>query len=132
LTEMVRVVRPGGRIGVNESTVDSSAPPELLALFAEHPAIHGHFTPQTLRSLIEESGLEVIQMTETKNVDAPSALKEMGLRGLLSFMVRDYPKILLKLLRDARFRKAAGIDDKITKHSKEYMGYTLIVGQKPG
>jgi len=131
LAEMVRVVRPGGRIGVNESTVDPSAPPELLALFDEHPAIHGYFTPQTLRSLFEESGLQVVQMTETKNVDAPSVTKEMGLGGLLSFMIRVYPKVLLKLLRDARFRKAAGIDDKITKRSKQYMGYTLIVGQKP-
>ena len=132
LTEMVRVVRPGGRIGVNESTVDPSAPPELLALFGEHPAIHGYFTPQTLRSLFEESGLQVAQMTETKNVDAPSVLKGMGLRGLLSFMIRVYPKILLKLLRDARFREAARIDDKVTKRGKQYMGYTLIVGQKPG
>jgi ubiquinone/menaquinone biosynthesis C-methylase UbiE len=132
MAEMVRVVRPRGRIGVNESTVDPSAPPELLALFAEHPAIHGHFTPQTLRSLFEESGLEVVHMTETKNVDAPSALKEMGLRGLLSFMIRVYPKILLKLLRDARFRRAARIDDGVTKYGKQYMGYTLIVGQKPG
>ena len=132
LMEMARVVRPGGWIGVNESTFDPSAPPELLALFDEHPAIHGYFTPQTLRNLFEESGLQVIQMTETKNVDAPSALKEMGLRGLLSFMIRVYPKILLKLLRDARFRKAGKVDDAITKRGKEYMGYTLIVGQKPG
>jgi arsenite methyltransferase len=132
LAEMVRVLRAGGRIGVNESTVDPSAPPEVLALFAEHPAIHGYFTPQTLRSLFEESGLQVVQMTETKNVETPSPLKEMGLGGLLSFMVRVYPKILVKLLRDARFRKASRIDDQITKRSKQYMGYTLIVGQKPG
>jgi hypothetical protein len=71
-------------------------------------------------------------MTETKNVDAPSVTKEMGLGGLLSFMIRVYPKILLKLLRDARFRKAARIDDGVTKYGKQYMGYTLIVGQKPG
>jgi len=132
LAEMVRVVRAGGRIGVNESTVDPSAPPEWLALFAEHPAIHGYFTPQTLRSLFKESGLQVVQMTEVKNVDAPSPLRQMGLSGLLSFMIRVYPKILLKLLRDARFRKASKIDDRITKHGKQYMGYTLIVGQKPG
>jgi ubiquinone/menaquinone biosynthesis C-methylase UbiE len=132
LAEMVRVLRPGGRMGVNESTVDPSAPPEFLALFAEHPAIYGYFTPQTLRSLFEESGLQVTHMTEAKNVDTPSALKEMGLRGLLSFMMRVYPKILLKLLRDARFRKAGSIDDQITKQGKQYMGYALIVGQKPG
>jgi hypothetical protein len=51
---------------------------------------------------------------------------------LLSFMIRVYPKILLKLLHDARFRKASSIDDRITKQGKQYMGYTLIVGQKPG
>lgn len=132
LAEMVRVVRPGGRIGVNETTVDPSAPPELLALFDQHPAIHGCFTPQALRGLFEESGLEVIQMTEAKNVDAPSVVKEIGLGGLLSFMIRVYPKILLKLLRDARFRTAARIDDGVTKYGKQYMGYTLIVGQRPG
>lgn len=71
-------------------------------------------------------------MTEAKNVEAPSVLKAMGLRGLVSFMIRVYPKILLKLLRDARFRKAARIDDAVTKRGKQYMGYTLIVGQKPG
>ncbi|MDY6875105.1 MAG: methyltransferase domain-containing protein [Chloroflexota bacterium] len=132
LAEMVRVARPGGRIGVNESTVAPSAPPELLALFDEHPAIHGYFTPGTLRDLLEESGLQVVHMTETKNVDAPSVIKDMGLGGLLSFMIRVYPKILLKLLRDVRFRRAARIDDGVTKHGKQYMGYTLIVGQKPG
>jgi len=132
LTEMVRVVRPEGRIGVNESTVDPSAPPELLALFAEHPATYGYFTPQTLRSLFEESGLQVVHMTEAKNVDAPSVLEGMGLGALLSFMIRVYPKILLKLLRDARFRKASRIDDGVTKYGRQYMGYTLIVGQKPG
>jgi len=130
LTEMIRVVRPGGRIGANESTVDPSAPPEFLDLFAEHPAIYGHFTAQTLRRLFEESGLQVVHVAEAKSVEAPDALKQLGLRGLLSFMIRVYPKILLTLLRDARFRKASRIDDEITKRGKQYMGYTLIVGRK--
>jgi ubiquinone/menaquinone biosynthesis C-methylase UbiE len=132
LGEMVRVVRPGGRIGANESTVHPSAPEEWLALLDEHPAIHGYFTPQTLRSLFDESGLQVEEMIEAQYVDTPKALKEMGLRGVLSFMIRAYPKILLRLLRDARIREAGRIDDQITKRGKEYMGYALIVGQKPG
>jgi ubiquinone/menaquinone biosynthesis C-methylase UbiE len=129
--EMVRVIRPGGRIAVNESTVDPAAPPEFLALFDKHPAIHGSFTPESLRALFEEAGLEVIHLRETKQVDAPSPVKGMGVAGLLSFMVRVYPKVLIKLLRDARFREASSIDDQITKQGKAYMGYTLIVGQKP-
>jgi arsenite methyltransferase len=60
LMEIVRVVRPGGRIGVNETTIDPSAPPEFLKLLDEHPAIHGHFTPQTLRNLFEQAGLQEV------------------------------------------------------------------------
>jgi SAM-dependent methyltransferase len=130
--EMVRVIRPDGLIAVNESTFDPSGPPELLALFDEHPAIYGTFTPDTLRDLFEGAGLDVMWMTAVRNAEAPSVLKAMGLRGLISFMVRVYPKILLKLLRDARFRKAGAIDDQITKRGKPYMGYALIVGRKPG
>jgi hypothetical protein len=56
----------------------------------------------------------------------------MGLRGFLSFMIRTYPRIMLRLLRDTRFREAARIDDQITKGGNRYMGYALIVGRKPG
>ena len=132
LEEMARVVRPGGRIGANETTVDPSAPEEWLALLDEHPAMYGTFTAQTLRSLFEESGLHVVEMVEAQYVDAPKALQEMGLGGILSFMFRAYPKILLKLLRDARIREAGRIDDQMTKRGKDYMGYVLIVGRKPG
>jgi arsenite methyltransferase len=130
LGEMVRVVRPGGRIAANEGTVDPSAPEEWLALMDEHPAIYGYFTPQTLRSLFEEAGLQVVEMIEAQYVATPQVLKGMGLRGVLSFMIRAYPKILLQLLRDARIREAGRIDNQITKRGKEYMGYALIVGQK--
>jgi ubiquinone/menaquinone biosynthesis C-methylase UbiE len=132
LGEMVRVARPGGRIGANESTVDPSAPEEWLALLDEHPAMYGYFTPQTLRALFEESGLQAVQMIEAQYVDTPKALKEMGLCGVISFMIRAYPRILVQMLRDARIREAGRIDDQMTKRGKEYMGYALIVGQKPG
>ena len=130
LGEMVRVIRPGGRIAINESTFDPETPADVVALFEQHPAFHGHFTPQRLRTLFEDAGLKVIYMRETKQVEAPSVTKQMGLRGLLSFMVRAYPRIVLKLLRDPRLRKVSRIDDQVTKRGKPYMGYTLIVGQK--
>jgi len=104
LGEVVRVLRVGGLIGVNESTVDASAPEEWLALLDEHPAIYGYFTPQKLRSLFERSNLHVMDMFEAQYVDTPQALKEMGILGVLSFMVRAYPKILLQLLRDQSAR----------------------------
>jgi ubiquinone/menaquinone biosynthesis C-methylase UbiE len=132
LREMMRVLRPGGVIGANESTVAPEAPPEILEAFARHPATYGYFTPDSLRKLFEQAGLQDIQMAEAKNVDPPSPLKEMGCGGFLAFMLRAYPKIILKLLRDARIREASRLDDQITKRGKEYMGYALIVGRKPG
>jgi len=130
LNEFVRVLKPGGKVAVNESTVDPTAPPEFLDLVAEHPAIHGHFTPHALRELFMEAGLQLVEMTEIKTSDAPGGLKDLGLLNLLSFMIRVYPRILLKLLRDKRFREASKIDDKITKGGQDYMSYCLIVGQK--
>jgi hypothetical protein len=46
-------------------------------------------------------------------------------------MIRDYPKILWKLLTDKRFRRASQIDNQITKVGAEYMKYSLILCQKP-
>lgn len=77
LREIVRVIRSGGQIGANEGTVDPSAPPEFLALFDRHPAIYRCFTPQTLRSLFEESGLQVVGMKEVKNAGVPNTRKAL-------------------------------------------------------
>lgn len=132
LKEMVRVLRPGGLIGANETTVDPEAPPELLEAFAKHPAMYGYFTAQRLRKLFEGAGLQQIQMVETKSVEAPKPLKEMGCGGLIAFFFLTYPRIILTLLRDPRIREASRVDDQITKRGKAYMGYTLIVGQVPG
>lgn len=130
MRQMVRVVRIGGRIGANEGTIDPGSPPEILELIAEHPAFYGYFTPETLRDLFVESGLELIEIRESKDVDIPKP--RMGLRGLMKFMVQDYPKLVLRLVRDKQIRAAQKIDDQLTKMGKEHMGYALIVGQKPG
>jgi ubiquinone/menaquinone biosynthesis C-methylase UbiE len=132
MKEMVRVLKPGGRMGANESTLDPAVPPELEAKIAQHPAMYGTFTPDTLRCLFEEAGLRVIELVEGKGIGAPGPTPGIGLRGLASFMVRVYPKILLKLLREPRFRQASRIDAQVTKEAKPYMGYVVIVGQKEG
>jgi ubiquinone/menaquinone biosynthesis C-methylase UbiE len=130
--EMARVVRPGGRVAANEGIIDPAAPADLRAMFAEHPAIHGYFTPETLRALFEDAGLEVVHLVEVRQAEAPSPLRGLGLGQILSFMVRTYPKIVLKMLRDPRFRRANQVDKEVTTRGKEYIGYALIVGQKPG
>jgi arsenite methyltransferase len=132
MKEMVRVLKPGGQVGANEGTLDPAVPPALEAKIAQHPAMYGTFTPDTLRRLFEEAGLRVVELVEGKGIGAPSPTPGIGLRGLVGFMVCVYPRILLKLLREPRFRQASRIDAQVTKEAKPYMGYTVIVGQKEG
>jgi len=89
------------------------------------------FTPQKLRGLFEESGLQLVKMTDVRSSEAPNVAKEMGVLGILSFMIKSYLKILHKLLTDPQFRKALKIDDRLTKIRMDHGGYRLIVGQKP-
>ena len=91
----------------------------------------GMFTPQKLRGLFEESGFQVVKMTDVRSSEAPSVAKEMGVLGILFFIFKSYWKILHKLLTDPRFRKAQKMDDRLTKIRKDHGGYRLIVGQKP-
>lgn len=130
LRETIRVVRPGGLVGANETIFFASAPAELLELAEEHPAIHGMFTPEGLRGLFEESGLSVVEASEVRSSEAQSAVREMGVTGILSFMVRSYWKILGRLLTDPNYRRAQRIDDRISKILREHGGYMLIVGQR--
>jgi ubiquinone/menaquinone biosynthesis C-methylase UbiE len=129
LLEAVRVIRPGGLVAVNESLAHSSATEELFRLAEEHPAIHGLFNPETLRSLLEGAGLEIVEMSDVIKSQAPSMTKALGLSGMISFFFRSYPSILWKLITDSRFRRAARVDDKLTKLLREQGGYILIVGR---
>ena len=131
LREAIRVVQLGGLVVANETVFYSSAPAELLELADEHPAIHGMFTPEKLKDLFEESGLRVVNVTELRGSEVPSSAKEMGILGILSFMIKSYWKILGKLLTDSRFRKAQRIDNRLTRMLKDHGGYVLIIGQKP-
>ena len=122
LKEMMRVLKPGGMLGANESTVET---------FSKHPATYGTFTPESLRELFQTAGLQAAQLQEYWNIDTPSPMKDLGCGGLITFVFRVYPKIIVKLLRDKRYREASRIDDQITKGGKEYMGYALVVGKNP-
>ena len=131
MRETARVVRPGGLVGVNESVIRSSAPEEFLEIAKEHPATNGVFTPGSLRALLEESGLEVVEVSEVRSSGTPSMTGELGVSGLIAFMLKKYWRILWKLMTDPRFRRAASLDDKLSKFIKDHGGYVLIVGRVP-
>ncbi|MFC1803618.1 class I SAM-dependent methyltransferase [Thermoproteota archaeon] len=129
LREVIRVVTLGGIIGANESIIMESAPEEFLQLIEKHPATYDLFTPEKLRALFEEAGLSVLELSSVKKSEAPKAMREMGLTKLISFMVKSYWRVLGKLITDSRFRRAAKVDDQVSKFISEHGGYVLIVGQ---
>jgi ubiquinone/menaquinone biosynthesis C-methylase UbiE len=130
IRETVRVTRPGGLVAANESVV-GSAPEEFLRLTEKHPATYGVFTPDGLRALLEESGLEIVEMSEMRSSGTPSMTGELGVLGTITFMVKNYWRILWKLVSDPRYRRAARVDDGLSKFISEHGGYVLIVGRVP-
>ena len=109
---------------------DPNAPASFMDAMRAHPAFHGYFTINSLRELFEQANLRVIHLEELQQAEAPNVMKELGCRGLLSFMWKTYPKLALRLIRDANLRKVQSLDDHITKKGKEYTGCVLIVGKK--
>lgn len=129
LRELRRVLKTGGWIAANEAIVDPKAPESFMNAMREHPAFHGYFTTDSLRNLFEETGLRVTHLEE-RGADTPNVMKELGCRGLFAFMLKTYPKLVFRLIRDANIRKVQSLDDHITKVGKEHSGSVLIVGEK--
>lgn len=130
LLELHRVVKPGGWIAANEAIINPDAPESFMDAMREHPAFHGYFTTDSLRELFERGNLRITHIEERQQADTPNVMKELGCGGLLSFMLKTYPKLLLSLIRNANLRKVQSLDDQITKEGQEYSGCVLIVGEK--
>lgn len=70
-------------------------------------------------------------MSEVRSSGTPSMTSELGVSGMIAFMVKNYPRILWKLISDPRYRRAARVDDRLSKFIREHGGYVLIVGRVP-
>lgn len=137
LSEIYRVLKPGGRAGGNEATIDPAGLEELEPLFEDHPALQRAYTAERLERQFAEAGFVNINLEEDREsqapaVDSPSVLKGMGCGGIVSFFFLTYPRLLWRLITDPRIREASMIDKKVTALSKDYMGYVLIIGHKRG
>jgi ubiquinone/menaquinone biosynthesis C-methylase UbiE len=130
LRELRRVVKVGGVVGANEGTIDADSPQEMLELLAEHPAVHGTFTPESLTRLFEDSELQVIETRRLQQEKSPRRVEGMGFLGWLKFMTMVYPKLMLRLIRDKGVRQASKIDNELVKLTRDHMGVMLVVGKK--
>ncbi len=135
VNEYVRVTRPGGYVGLNETTWLKVPPPPEIIAWAQQD-IGASVKPQTSQAwtdLLLAAGLKDI-VEETYPIDpqdeAKGILKRYGLGGMLGILGRtlilytkspDYRKFVKGV------RQGSGI---VPDHLTEYLGYGFFVGQK--
>lgn len=125
ILEMVRVAKPGGRVGIHDLCWKESAPADLKQRLAELENEH----PETLdgwKRLFEEAGLTDVLTRDKSELIArwtKETRKQLGLIGQF--------KIYWKILRRWGFGGLWRIKKSERVFCSEYLGYGIIVGSKP-
>jgi ubiquinone/menaquinone biosynthesis C-methylase UbiE len=134
VNEYVRVTKPGGYVGLNESAwLKVPPPPEVVAWAAQDVGASVQpLTSDAWVGLLEGAGLtEIVARTyeiNTKN-EARGMLQRYGCRGMLGV----WGKILALYARNPAYRRfvknlrQGGI---APKNLDEYFGYGIYVGRK--
>jgi len=134
VNEYARVTKPGGYVGLNESTwLKVPPPPEMVAWASQDlGACVQPLTPDGWEGLLEGAGLrEIVARTYEINTqnEARGILRRYGCRGMLGVMSR----ILALYARNPAYRKfvkevrEGGVTP---ENLDEYFGYGVYVGRK--
>jgi arsenite methyltransferase len=135
LNEYRRVVRPGGYVGLNESTwIKDAPPPEIAAWVSQDLAANAELlSPDGWVALMENAGLvEVgakVYTTDTRS-SGRQILKQYGLGSILGA----WGRALGLYIRDPGYRsflKELKNSGRIPDQLYDYFGYGLYVGRKP-
>jgi len=134
VNEFVRVTKPGGYLGLNESTwLKSPPPPEIVAWVSQD--IGGTAQPLTSDgwvSKLENAQLQnIISKTNQINVqdESKELLNRYGLLGMLGVFGRML-RLYLKSSAYRDFVRGVGKSGVIPKNIDSYFAYGLFVGQK--
>lgn len=126
MSEIRRILKPGGAIGDNELTFLKPAPEELRALLVDRLGIHTHQETEW-QLLLETAGfVDVVSVVRRISLweQIASHLRVDGLRGYLSAMVKGFAnRKISKVFNNRAMLKAA-------RRFLPYVGYGLYVGRK--
>lgn len=132
VSEYARVTKPGGYVGLNETTwLKTPAPPAVTAYISQDLSFGASFlTAVGWSELLTRAGLTGV----TSEVIKPDQKAEA--RGLMKrygygFMMGTMLHILKWYLTDANYREAARNATSAPPDIMEYVGYGLYTGQKP-
>jgi arsenite methyltransferase len=134
VNEYARVTKPGGYVGLNESTwLKVPPPPEVVAWTQQD--IGANVSPQTSKDwveLLKNAGLtEITAQTYTVNTqkEASGIMQRYGTGGMLHVMGRMF-SLYLRNPDYREFVKGVRHGGLIPGNLQEYFGYGLIVGKK--
>lgn len=135
--EMMRVLKPGGRIGTNECIWHQPPPQDLLAFVQNSMGGVDFLSSSGWIKLFEESGFRIL-FSESRHINAlqqwrdeMQQLRESKGTGEMWAAWKQFGRLLFK---DKNFRKYARQvtpSFRVIKSLFQYLGYILISGQKP-
>jgi arsenite methyltransferase len=131
--EYARVTKPGGYVGLNESTWRKPPPPELVAWASQAPdTTVNPLASEEWVGLLEGAALRDI-VVRTYQVDLRNETKGIfqryGCRGMLGIWGRML-RLYARNPAYRRFVKQIGKEGVAPKNLNEYLGYGLYVGKK--
>ncbi|MHA2219546.1 MAG: methyltransferase domain-containing protein [Candidatus Hodarchaeales archaeon] len=146
LNEFMRVLKPGGHVGINEMYKESDIPnqpamqiheaEELIAKLTELPFKLN--TPEHWRNLFEEAGLVEVELNKSREFlglrDSHHIIREMGgFREILKVMWRMLKYWILSKKSRSRFRGLQKVKSVFLrkKSTSPHVGYILGSGKKP-
>ena len=134
LQEYVRVTKPGGDVGLNESTwLKSPPPPEVAAwLSVEYGATPQIHTEEGWVGLMESTGLNQVK-AKTYNISLSSGFTDLVSRYGLWEMLKIYRRMFSLYRRSPAYREFLGAVKEaggIPEGTMEYFGYGIYIGQK--
>jgi arsenite methyltransferase len=127
--ELVRVVRAGGRVGLNEE-VWLKAPPDEIVWFVKRTwdIELGVPTREQWVEMLERAGLFDLEV-ETFRVD-PRRESTQIKRYRLEDMLRMFYRILVLYVKSATFRGYMAERKRVPRGLFEHLGYAVMVGSK--
>ena len=132
--EYARVTKPGGYVGLNESTwLKVPPPPEVVAWASQDLGANVNpLTPDEWRALLEGAGLTEIvvriQAIDTQN-EARGIVGRYGFAGMLGILWRML-RLYVRNPAYRRFVKEVGKEGITPKDLDQYFGYGIYVGRK--
>lgn len=132
--EYARVTKPGGYVGLNESTwLKFPVPPEVAAWASQDLGANVKpLTPEEWENLLLEAGLEDIFVRTspiTTKEETRGLFNRYGLGGMLGVMIRMI-KLRIKNPSYREFMKSVNQGGLTPPDLVEYFGYGIYVGKK--